>query len=60
MVKNGIGGTNTQTGIIFEQQIDLITPEYKDVLDYIHTVKCYYYFQYLPLNRLGLPIPNER
>jgi len=25
MVKNGIGGTNTKTGIIFEKQVDLVT-----------------------------------
>lgn len=33
-------------------------PEYKDVLDYIISVGCQYYFQYLPLQKLGLPIPN--
>lgn len=32
-------------------------PEYKDVLDYIVSIKgCFYYFNYLPLRRLGLPI----
>lgn len=34
-------------------------PEYKDVLDYIHSVGCDYYFEYIPLNRLGLPVPPE-
>jgi len=34
-------------------------PEYKDVLDYIISVKgCSYYFDYLPLKKLGLPIPR--
>lgn len=33
-------------------------PEYKDVLDYIISVGCQYYFQYLPLQKLGLPVPN--
>lgn len=33
-------------------------PEYKDVLDYIHSVHCYYYFEYLPLEKIGLPIPS--
>ena len=33
-------------------------PEYKDVLDYIHSVHCYYYFEYLPLEKIGLPIPT--
>lgn len=31
-----------------------LKPEYKDVLDYIISVDCYYYFNYIPLNRLGL------
>jgi hypothetical protein len=33
-------------------------PEYKDVLDYIISVGCYYYFNYLPLQKLGLPVPK--
>lgn len=33
-------------------------PEYKDVLDYIISVDgCYYYFHYLPLQKIGLPVP---
>jgi hypothetical protein len=31
--------------------------EYKDVLDYIHSVGCDYHFDYIPLKRLGLPVP---
>lgn len=31
---------------------------YKDVLDYIVSVGCSYYFEYIPLQRLGLPIPE--
>ena len=31
-------------------------PEYKDVLDYIHSVNCHYRFNELPLAWLGLPI----
>lgn len=31
-------------------------PEYKDVLTYIHSVGCDYYFNYIPLQRLGLPV----
>jgi hypothetical protein len=34
-------------------------PEYKDVLDYIHSVRCYYFFEYIPLIKLGLPVPEE-
>jgi hypothetical protein len=30
---------------------------YKDVLDYIISVGCQYYFDYLPLQKLGLPVP---
>ena len=34
-------------------------PRYKDVLDYIHSVNCHYYFEYIPLTKLGLPIPKD-
>lgn len=33
-------------------------PCYKDVLDYIQSVNCDYYFEYIPLQRLGLPVPE--
>jgi hypothetical protein len=33
-------------------------PAYKDVLDYIISVGCQYYFEYLPLQKLGLPVPK--
>jgi len=33
-------------------------PEYKDVLDYILSVRCYYFFEYIPLIKLGLPMPE--
>lgn len=32
-------------------------PKYKDVLDYIISVRCQYYFEYIPLAKLGLPVP---
>jgi hypothetical protein len=32
--------------------------EYKDVLDYILSVRCYYFFEYIPLTKLGLPVPK--
>jgi hypothetical protein len=35
-------------------------PEYKDVLDYIQSVGCDYYFNYIPLMRLGLPVPDTQ
>jgi hypothetical protein len=34
-------------------------PEYSDTLDYIIHMNCRYYFEYLPLHEIGLPIPNE-
>jgi len=36
-------------------------PEYKDVLDYIISVDgCYFYFHYLPLHKIGLPVPKGK
>lgn len=32
---------------------------YKDTLDYVISVGCQYYFNYLPLQKLGLPVPAE-
>ena len=32
---------------------------YKDTLDYIISVGCKYYFDYIPLQELGLPVPDE-
>ena len=34
-------------------------PAYKDVLDYIISVNCHYYFEYIPLSKFGLPVPEE-
>lgn len=34
-------------------------PRYKDVLDYIISVNCQYYFDYIPLHKLGLPVPEQ-
>ncbi len=34
-------------------------PEYKDVLDYIISMRCSYYFEYIPLQKLGLPMPPK-
>lgn len=31
---------------------------YKDTLNYIHSVGCQYYFEYIPLQKLGLPVPE--
>ena len=35
-------------------------PKYKDVLDYIISVNCHYYFEYIPLSRFGLPVPENK
>lgn len=35
-------------------------PEYKDVLDYVISINgCSYYFNYLPLQKIGLPVPAK-
>lgn len=34
-------------------------PKYKDVLDYIISVNCQYYFDYIPLQKLCLPVPEQ-
>lgn len=34
-------------------------PQYKDVLDYVKSVGCYYFFYELPLDFLGLPEPKR-
>lgn len=35
-------------------------PKYKDVLDYVISIKgCSYYFNYLPLHKIGLPVPGR-
>jgi len=32
---------------------------YRDVLDYVLSVDCKYYFEYLPLHKIGLPVPKK-
>ena len=32
---------------------------YRDVLEYITSVGCSYYFEYIPLKKFGLPVPEE-
>jgi hypothetical protein len=34
-------------------------PQYKDTLDYIISVGCQYYFEYLPLKQIGMPVPKK-
>ena len=33
--------------------------EYKDTLDFIIDMNCQYYFNYLPLKKIGLPVPID-
>lgn len=33
--------------------------QYKDVLEYIISVGCSYYFEYIPLTKFGLPVPEK-
>jgi hypothetical protein len=33
--------------------------KYKDTLDYVLNMSCRYYFEYIPLVNLGLPVPNS-
>ena len=34
-------------------------PQYKDTRDYIISVGCHYYYNYIPLQELGLPVPQS-
>ena len=34
--------------------------KYKDVRDYIISVGCHYYYNYIPLQELGLPVPPTK
>lgn len=34
------------------------TKRYKDSLDYVIQSNCHYYFEYIPLEKLGLPVPK--
>ncbi|MCL2739770.1 MAG: hypothetical protein FWE47_01045 [Oscillospiraceae bacterium] len=36
-----------------------LKPKYKDVLDYIISVGCHYYFECIPLTKFGLPMPRK-
>ncbi len=35
-------------------------PSYNDVLDYVEASGCNYFFNEIPLNFLGLPVPSEK
>lgn len=48
---------NVEVAYIYILNEWFMKPEYKDVLDYIISIpNCYYYFNYLPLTKIGLPV----
>ena len=49
---------NTEVEYIYILSDWFRSKRYKDVLDYIISVNCQYYFEYLPLHKIGLPVPN--
>lgn len=56
MIKGGVGGGNTITGLIYEGKVDLATylSQQKN-----YEVKGSDYFDYIPLQKLGLPVPEQ-
>ncbi len=50
-------GANIQVEYVYLLNDWFRDSKYKDVLDYIISVHCHYYFEYIPLAKLGLPVP---
>lgn len=50
-------GANIEVEYIYLLSDWFRNPKYQDVLDYIISVHCHYFFEYIPLARLGLPVP---
>lgn len=50
MIRGGLGGGNTQTGIHFEGRVDIVT--------YLNNEVAGYRCEQKPLNEIGLPVPN--
>lgn len=48
---------NIDVGYVYLLSDWFKNPKYKDVLDYIISKSCHYYFEYIPLTKLGLPVP---
>lgn len=48
---------NVEYWYLLDKWFDI--PKYKDVLDYIISVRCRYFFNYIPLKDLGLPQKND-
>jgi hypothetical protein len=53
-----LNGTNIRVEYVYVLSDWFKNPSYKDVLDYIGSVKCHYFFEILPFDFLGLPKPN--
>ncbi len=54
-----LSGANIEVEYIYLLSDWFRKPQYKDILNYIHSVHCFYFFDYIPLAKLGLPIPKE-
>ncbi|MFC3868257.1 PD-(D/E)XK nuclease superfamily protein [Helicobacter equorum] len=54
-----LSSLNMEVGYVYLLSNCFQKPEYKDVLDYIISVNCRYYFEYIPLQVFGLPIPMD-
>lgn len=53
-------GENVEVKYIYILSDWFKNPGYKDVLDYIISIDgCSYYFNYLPLQKIGLPVPKK-
>lgn len=52
-----LAGANIEVEYIYLLSDWFRDEKYKDVLDYIISVRCQYYFEYIPLAKLGLPVP---
>lgn len=50
-------GANIEVEYIYLLSDWFRNPKYQDVLDYIISVHCHYFFEYIPLAKLGLPVP---
>ncbi|MEK6967549.1 MAG: hypothetical protein AABX51_02880 [Nanoarchaeota archaeon] len=56
--KKLLSGTDLKVQYVYVLNDWFKKPEYKDVLNYIREVGCHYFFEELPLDFLGLPIPK--
>ena len=50
-----VDGKDIEEGAVLNKWFE--KPEYKDVLEYVKSVGCYYFFYTIPFDFLGLPKP---